>query len=61
MNRSHILTVLAIKNRRGWAENYSGDWTRLELFIAGMRLMQTLEPLTCQEIISFSARRSHVD
>jgi hypothetical protein len=31
-----------------------GDWTPLELFIAGVRLMQTLEPLTCQEIISFS-------
>jgi hypothetical protein len=38
-----------------------GDWTPLELFVAGVRTMQTLEPLTCKEVISFSARRSSVD
>jgi hypothetical protein len=43
------------------SEKSRGDKIRLELFIAGVRLMQTLEPLTCQKIISFSARRSHVD
>jgi hypothetical protein len=37
------------------------DWTSLELFFAGMRLMQTLELLTYQEFISLSARHSHVD
>jgi hypothetical protein len=34
---------------------------RLDAFIAGVRAMQTLEPLTCKEVISFSARRSHVN
>jgi hypothetical protein len=43
------------------SETVRGGRTPLEHLIVGVRLKQTLEPLTCQEIVSFSARRSHGD